>query len=121
MSTKTRILYLEDEPTNRMLFNYIFGNEFEVYLAKNAVEGREKMKQHEIDIAISDYLMPGENGLEFFKSIRGKHKPVRIIVSAYTEDGDIEEAVKMGAIDELVSKPYEPDELLELLRKYSLS
>ena len=72
MDTK-KILIVEDEEIDANLMMAILELEgflFLVEMAKDGVEGLEKIKQNRYDVAISDYLMPGMNGEELYREIK---------------------------------------------------
>jgi two-component system response regulator HupR/HoxA len=57
--------------------------------------------------------MPGMSGVEFAEKIRDEYPDiVRIIISGYTEAGDIIDAVNKGGIYQYITKPWHPDELI---------
>ena len=61
--------------------------------------------------------MPDMNGLEVLKEIKLKNINIKVIVlSAYTDIKNAQEAIKYGAID-FISKPCDLDEILISLRK----
>ena len=67
-----QVLHVEDEPEFADLtatFLEREDNRFTVETASSASAGVDQLKQNEFDCIISDYEMPGENGIEFLKSI----------------------------------------------------
>ena len=67
--SKIKVLYIDDELVNLMAFKASFRRKFEVYTAKSADDGVEILKQHPIEVLISDQRMPHKTGTDFFKSI----------------------------------------------------
>lgn len=69
------------------------------------------------DIGLFDIRMPGMNGVEAFLEIR-EHDPRAniLLMSGYADYDLVDRALSRGALG-LLGKPFEPDEMLALLRK----
>ena len=83
--------------------------EFEVDTASSVNEAMEKLKKTEYDAVVSDYQMPGKDGLEFLKELREKGNTLPFII--FTGKGREEIAIKalnLGA-DGYFSKHGEPE------------
>lgn len=82
--------------------------EYDVVLAENAEEGLEKILHLSPDLIISDIMMPGMNGLEFTRKVKGNkhtmHIPL-ILLSAKTSDMERVEGIEAGA-DAYIGKPF---------------
>jgi len=65
---------------------------FQVDTAQSVKEAVEKMKKEEYDVVVSDYLMPGKDGLQFLKELRKKGNKIPFVV--FTGKGREEVAVK---------------------------
>jgi PAS domain S-box-containing protein len=82
---------------------------FRVDTARSAEEAMEKMKKETYDAIISDYLLPGKNGLEFLKELRDEGNDIPFII--FTGKGREEVAIKalnLGA-DGYFDKHGEPE------------
>jgi PAS domain S-box-containing protein len=66
--------------------------EFEVDTASSVNEALEKLKKTDYDVIVSDYQMPGKDGLEFLKELRKKGNTVPLII--FTGKGREEIAMK---------------------------
>jgi len=69
MRTKHTILYIDDEADNLAVFKACFGNEFTVLTSGSQNEAIQKLHEISIAVIVSDYKIPGKNGIEFFKEI----------------------------------------------------
>jgi DNA-binding NtrC family response regulator len=113
---KPRILVVDDDREMRVsLVHLLESANYDVALAKNAVEGLDAIRSANPDAILSDVRMPGMDGLEFqIKSREITQAPV-ILISAH---GDIPMAV--GALQDgaysFVEKPFEPRRLLGILK-----
>ena len=85
--------------------------------AAEGLEALETLKQHKIDLVLSDINMPKMDGLQLLSAIKAspvwRHLPVVMIT---TEGGEakVAEAVKLGAIG-YVRKPFTADQIKEKL------
>jgi len=76
---------------------------------ETAEEGIASLEKQACDIIISDYRLPGMNGVEFFKKIRNSsEKSIKILITAYGSAGVISKAKKAG-VQEFIEKPFTTD------------
>ena len=76
---------------------------------ETAEEGIEAVKQQVYDIVISDYNLPGMNGLEFLKRVKDNQpNAVKILITAYGDDEIIKEAKKLG-VQDFIRKAFTSD------------
>ena len=116
-----KIIYVDDEPTNRMLFEIHFRKHFEVLLAEDGAEGLAILSQHPDIVAVfSDFKMPGMNGLEFIQEAKEifTHIPY-FIVSGFFSTPELMQAKASGVYHEYFVKPYKVNQLLDAIEKYS--
>lgn len=86
--------------------------------ADSGSEALKKFKAGGYDLVLTDWEMPGRNGLELVESIRKLDAQVPIImVSAQTEKSQVVQAIQAGVTDYLV-KPFTADTLREKLQKH---
>lgn len=95
-----------------LLSRYLSDNGFRVTTANDAAEARKHLSGLAFDLLILDVMMPGENGLDLARSIRGQmpHVPI-LMLTARTEPLDRVAGLETGA-DDYVPKPFEPRELV---------
>jgi two-component system chemotaxis response regulator CheY len=116
----TRVLVADDSSTMRK----IIIRSLQAVGVPNAVEaadGEEAVKLFapgEFDLVLTDWNMPGKNGLEVIQDIRKRDAKVPIImVTTEAEKSRVLEAIQAGVSDYLV-KPFTPDTLREKLAKH---
>ena len=83
--------------------------EFQVDTAVSVEEAKKIMKKKIYDIVVSDYMMPGKNGLDFLRELRADGNTIPFIV--FTGKGREEvavDALNLGA-DQYISKVGEPE------------
>ncbi len=115
-SKTIRVLYVEDEAHNRILFNAAFRNDFHVLTAASAAEGLEILAREPVHVLITDQRMPQTTGTEFLASIIDRYPdPVRILLTGYTDLTSVVEAVNQGHIFYYATKPWNIDALKTII------
>ncbi len=115
------VFLAEDEPwaliTLKKLINW---QENGFYISGEAGDGESAWKRISCthpDLLIADIRMPGMNGLELLKNIRGEKLRTEVIfISGYSEFSYAQEAIAYGCLGYLI-KPVDRDELLRYLEK----
>ena len=102
------ILIVEDNNEIRHYLSSGLAELFNTLEAGNGEEALEKLKENEVDIIVTDVMMPVMDGIKLCKNvkqnIRTCHIPV-IILSAKSETKDQMEGLQMGA-DDYIPKPF---------------
>lgn len=108
------VLYVEDEKAVREQTQMILKDFVkEVYLASNGEEGLKIALEKEVDIIVTDILMPGMNGIEMLKKLKNEHNRVipAIITTAFTETEYLMEAITLK-VDGFIMKPINVKDLI---------
>ena len=114
------LLIAEDENINfKLLAQYLSGANISVVHASNGNEAVEICKSiKQINLVLMDLKMPGMDGFEATKIIKGLRPDLPIIAqTAYSTESDKEKALACGCID-FISKPFKKEELLTLIREH---
>jgi two-component system, cell cycle response regulator DivK len=111
-----KILVVDDSTTNVVLLEAILDEKgYQIETALNAREAYTIIDRESPDLILLDLLMPKISGFEFLEEIRKNEKtkntPV-IVVSALTDEENVEKILKMGAID-FVKKPIDLQYLVD--------
>lgn len=113
------ILYVDDEEKALHYFKEIFGDEYTIHTANNAVDGFRILQQYgtQIGLLLTDQRMPGPSGVELMEHAR-KLNPnlVRILVTAYTDYQAAVDAVNSGRCFRYLHKPWDPEELTVVIK-----
>jgi CheY-like chemotaxis protein/nitrogen-specific signal transduction histidine kinase len=108
-----RLLVVDDNVELLMLMSQLLGSKYHVSTATNGKEALEIIQKEELDIIISDVMMPVMDGLELTRRIKNdpnsRHLPI-ILLTAKMQDEDREEALRIGA-DSFVTKPFKMSDL----------
>src|SRR5690242_7217135 len=117
---KYAILYVDDEEKSLKYFARAFEENFRVLTAASAQEGLKLIEQHGEDIGVlmTDQRMPGEKGVWLLERTRQLYpRTIRILATAYSDMEAAIAAVNSGAIYKYVTKPWDPAQLDETLRR----
>lgn len=111
-----KILIVEDLEEGRYLLEVLLkGKGHEVLLSANGQEGLKSVEENQVDLIISDILMPEMDGFKFCQTLKRHehHKKIPFIfyTATYVEKKDEEFAMGLGA-DLFLRKPMEPNLLL---------
>jgi len=116
---KETILVVEDEEDIRELLKYNLEKEgYQVFAAATGEEALRAVRDRRPDLILLDLMLPGIDGLEVCRRIRGgtQTQPLPIIMlTAKGEEADIVTGLELGA-DDYIVKPFSPRVLLARLR-----
>jgi two-component system NtrC family sensor kinase len=121
MNNNNSLLLVDDEPNVlKSLRRLLIDTNYNVYSAESAENAWGILEKENIQLVISDYRMPGMNGVEFLKKVRDKYpKTIRIILSGYADVMAIVEAINDGQVYRFIPKPWNDQELLtSILRAF---
>jgi DNA-binding response OmpR family regulator len=113
-----RMLIVDDElGISESLKDYFELENYQVQTASSGNKALEILNNQNFDVVISDVRMPDGDGRFLLKSIRkmGPKKPIVIMMSGFS-DLSIDEVLKEGGTA-LLSKPFQPHELLEIVKQ----
>ena len=113
------LLILDDEPivttTIRNYFELKGG--YQVVAFHNPTEALAHLQDHPVDLIISDQIMPGMNGLEFFTRVKQiQPEAVRILLTGYAQKEDAIRAINQVGLYQYIEKPWNNDALELIVR-----
>jgi CheY-like chemotaxis protein len=115
------ILIVDDNPTNLKLARVLLaGAGYSVRTANDAEEALRVLDSFEPRLIFMDVQLPGIDGLELTRMLKGDPRRRDILVvalTAYAMKGDEEKAIAAGC-DGYVTKPIDPDTLPALVAEY---
>lgn len=113
------VLVIEDHPDQRDLLAIVLKREgYQVITAANGLEALEKLETENVQIALSDIMMPKMDGFELIKRIRANpalKNIYLILITARIQEGDRVRGLDLGA-DDYITKPFSFSELLARVR-----
>jgi two-component system NtrC family sensor kinase len=114
MAEPIRILCIDDEPNVlRSLTRLFLDDGYEILTAPSGADGLLILDQRAtIPVVISDFRMPGMNGVEFLSEVRKRWpETIRIVLSGYADTAAVVSAINEGQIYRFIAKPWNDDEL----------
>jgi two-component system response regulator PhcR len=114
------ILFVDDEPQACKWFVRLFSNEFSILTASSADEAEATLKERaaEIAVLVTDFRMPGRNGLSLLTAAQTNHRHVvRLMATAYAEKDVAVAAINQGRVQRILEKPFDETLVREALRQ----
>jgi len=113
--TATILVVDDDDPVRVMLARLLRTQGYQVLQAAHANEARSLLDSHQLDLVISDIVMPGESGIELRRSMLERWPDIPVIlISGYSAEGPAEFAARTPNTM-FVQKPFAADQFLALV------
>ncbi len=108
-----KILYVDDEGINLVNFQESFGGDYDVLVAGSGEVALSVLDDHkDVAVVLSDQRMPGKSGVEVFEMLLNiSPESERIMITGYTDPGDIIDAINKGHVQNYIVKPWQEEEL----------
>jgi DNA-binding response OmpR family regulator len=112
-----RILLIEDDPAIQKGLKISLEEEhYDVITASNGIDGYQMALKKHFDLIILDLMLPGKNGQEICRELRGSgNKTPIIMLTSRHEESDKVLGLELGA-DDYVTKPFSVRELLARIK-----
>ncbi len=116
-SASYRILLVgADIVYHQLLDEYIQQYGFKCYIAPRADIALEFLKKMEVDLVITDVIMPGMNGLKLTELLKRTTRAHIILMPGYRPSCSYKQAIELGVSD-LLYKPSELNDVLECIKR----
>ncbi len=118
---KKKVVCVEDEPEIIDLIRLILGRKgFDLTGATGGLEGLEAIRRVKPDLVLLDLMMPDMDGWEVYQQMKAdpelKNIPV-IVVTAKAQSIDKILGLHIAKVDDYVTKPFGPQELLQSVER----
>ena len=113
-----RTLLVDDDELIRDSLSIAFKNKgCPLQTAETAEEGLQALREESFDIILSDFKLPGIDGIEFLKLATAYHpNSVKILITAYGDEDTVSKALGAGAQD-FIEKPFSIRMLVDSLNR----
>jgi putative two-component system response regulator len=114
------ILIVDDTETNIDILVDTLGEEYDIAVAMDGESALEAVEEDPPDLILLDIMMPGMNGFDVCKQLKGNPETANIPVvflSALTETEEKRKGMALGALD-YITKPFEASEIQSKAKKY---
>lgn len=117
-STNPQILIVDD---NKDLLNFLAtvmaGSGWDIITAESSIEAQQKTRGKVVDVALLDYLLPDQNGVDLGLLLKNKLPQIQILIMTGMNVPPKEEEVCRRNRFPLIQKPFMIEEILEPVRK----
>ena len=113
---KHPVLLVDDEPDVLFSLKGLLRHEFELHTAESGEEAIEILSNHSIHVIMTDQRMPGMTGVELMAHAKAScPDAIRIVFTGFADIKAVVEAINTGGLYRYITKPWDPDELIEVL------
>ncbi len=121
LQTLPTVMVVDDSLTVRRVTQRLLSREgYQVVLAKDGVDALEQLQDYVPDAMLVDIEMPRMDGFDLTRNVRNderyRHIPI-IMITSRTAEKHRRHAAELG-VDAYLGKPYQEDELLEMLSDF---
>jgi FixJ family two-component response regulator len=118
-ASRPRILIVDDEEAILETMTFTFMDVYDVITTTDARRAIELLDEHDpVAVVITDQRMPEMTGVEFLGKVVERHPDtVRIILTGFADMDATIQAINEGQVYAYVNKPWEPDQLKQLVRR----
>lgn len=121
MNAQPDVLVVDDDPDLREIVRIMLHmSGYDVRCARNGKEALEAVEQAVPAVVLLDMHMPVMNGWECARELRSRYgRSIPIVVLTAAEHARA--SVRDAGVDEVLSKPFEMDHLLEVVARFALN
>jgi len=107
----------DDEGIRENLAEVLSMEQYRTYAAANAEEALDRLRSNDVDLLLTDFQMPGANGVELIEAARRERPELRaILITAFPYVyEEIDPARRQGVV--LLLKPFAADEVLGIVAR----
>lgn len=118
MAEDTVVIVDDEEMVLTSLSTYLtLETDYNVLTFTSAREALEHIEQHEVDLVISDFLMPEMDGIAFLSQVRELRPEVpRVILTGYADKENAIKAINEVGLYQYIEKPWDNDDLRLIIR-----
>jgi len=115
---KGNILYVDDEQSSLNALKNLYRRKFNIITAISGQEALEILETQAVQVIITDQRMPEMTGIDFLLKVKNKWPDLKyILLTAFDESSVIKEAINDAGIYWYLNKPFEPDQLEQIITR----
>lgn len=115
MDKGKRILIVDDDRGILESFDVLLGEEHEMVNAQSGYEAMERLSEGPFHLVFLDIKMPGMNGIEVLRQIRGRADTTRVVIVTALPQEECEEEARRLGIEAYVRKPFDVGEVQRIV------
>jgi response regulator RpfG family c-di-GMP phosphodiesterase len=110
------VLYVDDESQNLVSFKANFKRIFNVSLAESATEALAIINSQQIDVVITDHMMPSISGADLLERLKIEQPQIgRILITGCNDINIVIEAINRCEVFRFLTKPWVKDDLIQTI------
>jgi signal transduction histidine kinase len=118
MVQRHTLLVVDDEPDVVQSLQDLLRREYRVLGATRAREGLRLLHEQPVHVVMTDQRMPEISGVDFLRSVRRDcPEAIRLLFTGYADIKAVIDAINEGHVYRYITKPWDPDELMTILRQ----
>ena len=116
---RPRILVVDDEEAILETMTFTFEDDYEVHTSSDARRALELLEEHApFAVVLTDQRMPNMSGVDFLKEVWQRYpSTVCMILTGFADMEAIIEAINHGHVYAYITKPWEPDQLKQVVKR----
>jgi signal transduction histidine kinase len=112
------VLVVDDESDVVASVKDLLRLEYKVLGATRASEGLELLEREPVHVVMTDQRMPETTGVELLAQVRARRPDaMRLLFTGYADIRAVVDAINRGSVYRYITKPWDPDELLAIIRE----
>jgi signal transduction histidine kinase len=116
MKTQPLVLYADDERANLIVFEQSFNDRYRIRSVSSGEEALAVLATEPVAVVVTDQRMPGMSGNDLLRRVlEVSPDTIRIVITAYSDLDPILRAVNEGLVARYVIKPWDHEELRQIL------
>jgi two-component system response regulator MtrA len=116
LATKGRVLVVDDDAALAEMLTIVLRQEgFDSRMVTRGDEALDEFRAYKPDVVLLDVMLPGKDGIDVCKEIRGESGVPIVMLTAKGDTVDVVVGLESGA-DDYVVKPFKPKELVARIR-----
>lgn len=117
MQNKINVLYIDDEVNHLTSFIATFREDYKIFIATNATQGLEILRNNKIHVIITDQRMPKMTGVDFLVEVSKEFPdPIKLLLTGYSDIEAVIDAVNKGKIYYYLTKPWNEEDIRKVIK-----
>jgi signal transduction histidine kinase len=117
-SARPTLMVVDDEPEVLRSVHDLLRIEFRVITFTRAVEALAELEHLDVPVVMSDQQMPEMTGVDFLMRVKAmRPDATRLLFTGYSDIRAVIDAINQGSIFRYIAKPWDPDELIGIVRQ----
>lgn len=119
MAKEINVIFIDDEHSALDIIRHEFSQEpYGIFLTTSTDQAMEVLRRERIKVVVTDQVMPKVQGVQFLQNVKQfDSNIVRILLTAHADFSAAEEAINIGEVYRVISKPWKSADLLSTIHR----